>query len=105
MPRNFRELQDKMSTASRTASAAEYQRLVEEMSLYELRKARELTQTKVAEELQIGQGDVSRLERRTDMYVSTLASYLQAVGADLEIRAVFPGGRVVKITQFSEDAA
>jgi hypothetical protein len=38
----------------------------------------------------MGQGDVSKLERRTDMYVSTLASYLQAVGADLEIRAVFP---------------
>jgi len=37
------------------------------------------------------------------MYVSTLASYLQAVGADLEIRAVFPDGRAVKITQFSEE--
>jgi len=36
------------------------------------------------------------------MYVSTLASYLQAVGADLEIRAVFPDGHAVKITQFSE---
>ena len=50
----------------------------------------------------MGQGDVSKLERRTDMYVSTLASYLQAVGADLEIRALFPDGRIVKITQFSE---
>ena len=55
--------------------------------------------------MHIGQGDVSNLERRADMYVSTLAGYLQAVGADLEIRAVFPDGRVVKITQFSEDAA
>ena len=64
-----------------------------------------MTQAKVAEELQIGQGDVSKLERRTDMYVSTLAGYLQAVGAELEIRAVFPDGRVVKIRQFSEDAA
>ena len=73
-----------------------------EMSLHQLRKARELTQTKIAEELHMGQGDVSKLERRTDMYVSTLASYLQAVGADLEIRAVFPDGRAVKITQFSE---
>lgn len=64
--------------------------------------ARELTQTKLADELQIGQGDVSKLERRTDMYVSTLASYLEAVGAHLEIRAVFPDGRTVKITQFSD---
>ncbi len=62
-----------------------------------------MTQTTIAEELHIGQGDVSKLERRTDMYVSTLAGYLQAVGAELEIRAVFPEGRVVKITQFAEE--
>lgn len=105
MARKFKELQERMSAVSRAASDAEYQRLVEEMSLFELRKARELTQAKVAEELQIGQGDVSKLEHRADMYVSTLAGYLQAVGADLEIRAVFPDGRVVKITQFSGDAA
>ncbi len=72
------------------------------MSLYQLRKARELTQTKVAGDLHIGQGDVSKLERRTDMYVSTLAGYLRAVGADLEIRALFPDGSAVKINQFSE---
>ena len=57
---------------------------------------------KVAEELHIGQGDVSKLERRTDMYVSTLAGFLRAVGAELEIRAVFADGGAVKITQFSE---
>jgi transcriptional regulator with XRE-family HTH domain len=87
---------------AREASSAEHRWLVEEMSLHQLRKARELTQTKIAEELHMAQGDVSKLERRADMYVSTLASYLQAVGADLEIRAVFPDGRAVKITQFSE---
>jgi transcriptional regulator with XRE-family HTH domain len=94
-----------MSPGARTASAVEYQRLVEEMSLHQLRKAREMTQTRIAEELQMGQGDVSKLERRTDMYVSTLASYLQAVGAELEIRAVFPDGRTVKIRQFSEETS
>ncbi len=102
MAKNFRELRAKMSPAARVASEAEHRRLVEEMSLHQLRKARELTQTKIAEELHMGQGDVSKLERRADMYVSTLAGYLQAVGADLEIRAVFPDGRTVKITQFSE---
>lgn len=105
MARKFKELQDRMPAASRAASDAEYHRLIDEMSLHELRKARELTQVKVAEELHIGQGDVSKLERRADMYVSTLAGYLQAVGADLEIRAVFPDGRAVKITQFAEDAS
>ena len=102
MARNFQDLRAKMSPAAREAGAAEHRRLIEEMSLHQLRKARELTQTKIAEDLHMGQGDVSKLERRTDMYVSTLASYLQAVGADLEIRAVFPDGRAVKITQFSE---
>ena len=102
MAKNFEELRGKMSSRAREVSDAEYRRLVEEMSLLQLRKARELTQTKIAEELHMGQGDVSKLERRTDMYVSTLASYLQAVGAELEIRAVFPHGRAVKITQFAE---
>ncbi len=102
MAKKFEQLRAKMSPKAREASAAEHRRLVEEMSLLQLRKARELTQTRLAEELHMGQGDVSKLERRTDMYVSTLASYLQAVGADLEIRALFPDGRTVKITQFSE---
>jgi hypothetical protein len=67
-------------------------------------KGRELTQTRIVGELHIGQGDVSKLERRTDMYVSTLVSYFEAVGADLEIRAVFPDGHAVRITQFSEES-
>jgi hypothetical protein len=82
MAKNFRELRARMSDGARAASAAEHRRLVEEMSLYQLRKARELAQVKIAGELHMGQGDISKLERRTDMYVSTLASYLQAVGAD-----------------------
>jgi transcriptional regulator with XRE-family HTH domain len=91
-----------MSGEAKAASEAERRRLMDEMSLHELRKARELTQTKIAGDLHMGQGDVSKLERRTDMYVSTLASYLQAIGADLEIRAVFPDGRAVRIKQFSD---
>lgn len=102
MAKNFQELRARMSPEARAVSKAEHLRLVEEMSLHQLRKARELTQTKIAEELHMGQGDVSKLERRTDMYVSTLAGYLQAVGADLEIRAIFPDGRAVKINQFAE---
>jgi len=103
MAKNFRELRDRLSPGARAASEAESKRLRrEEMTLRELRRARELTQTRLAEELHIGQGDVSKLERRTDMYVSTLASYLEAVGAHLEIRAVFPDGQAVHITQFSE---
>ena len=102
MAKNFSQLRNGMSAQARLVSTEEHRRLVEEMSLHQLRRARELTQSKIAGELHIGQGDISKLERRTDMYVSTLASYLQAIGADLEIRAVFPDGSAVKITQFSE---
>ena len=102
MAKNFRELRARMSAEAKAASEAEHRRLMDEMSLHQLRKARQLTQTKIAGELHMGQGDVSKLEKRTDMYVSTLASYLQAVGANLEIRAIFPDGRAVKIKQFSE---
>ena len=104
MARNFNELRAKMDPARRTKVEERVQEALKAMPLEELREARELTQTKIADELHMGQGDVSKLERRTDMYVSTLASYLQAVGADLEIRAVFPDGRAVKITQFSEES-
>ena len=103
MARSFQELRSKMSPSGKAASAAEYDRLTKELSLQELRKARELTQTSIAAELEIAQGDVSKLERRTDMYISTLANYLHAVGAELEIRAVFPDGNAVKMTQFVED--
>ena len=102
MAKNFQELRAKMASGAWAGSDGEHRRLIEEMSLYQLRKARGLTQTRIAEDLHRGQGDVSRLERRTGMCVSTLASYLQAVGADLEIRAVFPDGRAVKITQFAQ---
>ena len=102
MAKNFKELRGKMSTKARAAGDAEYERLVEEMSLQQLRKAREMTQSRISEELHMGQGDVSRLERRADMYVSTLSGFLNAVGAELEIRAVFPDGKIVRIKQFSE---
>jgi DNA-binding MarR family transcriptional regulator len=65
MARNFRELRDRISVEGKAASEAEHLRLVEEMSLHELRRARELTQTKIAGDLHVGQGDVSKLERRT----------------------------------------
>jgi len=61
-----------------------------------IRNAREMTQTRLAEVLEMDQGNISKLEKRTDMYLSTLRSYVEAMGGALEIRAVFPDG-VVKI--------
>jgi DNA-binding transcriptional regulator YiaG len=69
------------------------------MTLHQLREARSLTQVNLAKVLNVNQGAVSKMEKRTDMYVSTLRSYIKAMGGDLEIRAVFPEGEV-KIEQF-----
>jgi len=103
MAKKFSELRDKMSPAARAASEREFRRIVAEMPLEELRAARELTQTSLAKILDVGQSEVSKIEKRTDMYVSTLASYVKAMGGELEICAVFPDGKV-KISQFEDIA-
>jgi len=100
MARKFSELREKMSPAARAESEREFRRMVEEMPLRKLRAARELTQENLASVLHVKQSEVSKIERRTDMYLSTLASYVKAMGGILEVRATFPDGEVVKINQF-----
>lgn len=69
------------------------------MTLYQLREARSLTQVNLAKVLNINQGAVSRMEKRTDMYVSTLRNFIQAMGGRLQVKAIFPEGEV-EIEQF-----
>ncbi|MBV8939028.1 MAG: helix-turn-helix transcriptional regulator [Alphaproteobacteria bacterium] len=76
--------------------------IAEEATLQELRKALHCSQEKVAEELGVNQAAVSKIERRTDMYVSTLRSYIEAMGGSLDIVAQFPGSPPVHISQFKE---
>ena len=99
MAKNFRELQAKMGPASLARSREKARRYSSEMALDELREALELTQETLAGVLGIKQSAVSKIERRTDMYVSTLTSVVKAMGGELSIEAVFPQGRV-KINQF-----
>ena len=75
--------------------------LLVEMPLHELRRARELTQRDMAKLLKVNQPAVSKLEQRADVYVSSLPSYIEAVGGKLKIVAEFPEGEVA-ITNFSE---
>ena len=75
--------------------------LVAEMPLHELRRARALTQRDMAKKLKVNQPAVSKLEQRTDVYVSSLRSYIEAVGGRLKIVAEFPDGDVA-ITNFSD---
>ncbi len=64
--------------------------IAEEMSLQELRKAHGLAQQRVAEKLGIGQDGVSRLEKRSDVLISTLRGYVEAMGGELSLIAEFP---------------
>jgi DNA-binding XRE family transcriptional regulator len=100
--RNFSELRAKMSPEARERSDARAREMLANMPLDELRAARELTQENLAAVLGVKQASISKMERRADMYISTLSKFIEAMGGKLEIRACFPEG-TVRITQFSED--
>jgi transcriptional regulator with XRE-family HTH domain len=99
--RSFAELRKRMAPGRRARNVEATQRMLASMALYELRQARERSQEELARELKVGQPAVAKLERRTDMYVSNLRRYIEALGGSLEITARFPNG-TVKITNFSD---
>jgi len=100
MAKKFAELRAKMSSAARARSEAIYRQLLAEMPLSELRQARGLSQKALAEVLHVNQASVSKMERRADMYISTLRTHIEAMGGELEIIARFPDG-VVRIENFT----
>lgn len=78
------------------------QELIEEhLALQEVRKAMAKTQKDVAKTLKISQDGVSRIEKRNDLYVSTLRNYIEALGGRLNIVAELPGHPAVTISEFS----
>lgn len=79
------------------------QLIAEEMTLRDLRKARKLTQARVAKTLGITQDGVSRLEKRTDLLLSTLRKAVKAMGGDVRIVAEFPDRAPVLLSDLSED--
>lgn len=99
MAKPFKELERKMRPEARARSEAKARRMIEEMPLNEIRAARELTQEHLAKVLRVKQASISKLERRADMYISTLRDFVRAMGGELEITARFPEGQV-RINQF-----
>jgi len=75
---------------------------LQRMALEELRNAKRLTQADMAEMLDVPQSSISRIERRADMYLSTLRNYVHAMGGVLQMQAVFPDGGTVAISRFGE---
>jgi DNA-binding XRE family transcriptional regulator len=92
--RKWSELAAKMSPESLAEIEQRKEQLIAEMPLEHLRAARQLTQNNLAQVLGVNQSAVSKIEKRTDMYISTLRSYIEAMGGQLEIEAVFPEGSV-----------
>ncbi len=101
MAKKWRELYEKLPAERRAQIEKEVARDLAEMPLQELRRAREMSQTRLAEVLGTTQPEISKIEHRTDLYVSTLRSYIEAMGGDLEIVARFPDG-AVRVRQFKE---
>jgi transcriptional regulator with XRE-family HTH domain len=101
MTKNFNVLRAKRSPEARARARVLANKYEAEMALDELREARALTQVNLAEILGVNQPAISKMERQTDMYVSTLRSIVRAMGGHLRVEAVFPEGRV-EISQFKQ---
>ena len=102
--RNFRELLEAMPAERQRRIEKRFQKSLAAMPLDQLRKAQQMTQLQLAEILGVNQGEISKIEHRSDLCVSTLADYIEAMGGRLEIRAVFKD-REVRITQFEDLAS
>jgi transcriptional regulator with XRE-family HTH domain len=97
--KNFNTLVEKRTPEARERARQLADKYRTEMALGELREAREMTQQHLARILKVNQAAVSKMERRTDMYVSTLQDFVRAMGGELKITASFPEG-AVEISQF-----
>jgi DNA-binding XRE family transcriptional regulator len=82
-----------LKIAKRTAEL-----MAEEMTLQELRRARQITQVKMAKKLGIAQKQISEIEKRTDMHISTLRRSIEAMGGKLSLVAEFPDRKPVKLS-------
>jgi hypothetical protein len=102
MPTNWNDLKHKSSPEVRARLKREADAELERIGFHKLRQARQQTQVAIAQKLKIAQGSVSRMERQSDFLLSTLREYVDALGGQLELRAVFPEGDFV-IETFGSD--
>jgi len=98
MPVSLEEILNEMSADRRARVMRRADEIREELNLRELRRQRRLTQARLSKKLKIGQEGVSRIERRQDMNVSTLRSYVEGIGGELWIEARFPDQPPVVLT-------
>ena len=101
MKKKFSMLRENLSSDAQAEVRNQIGALMAKMPLNELRRARGLSQKVLAQALAVQQPAIAKMEQRTDMYISTLRSHIEAMGGELEIVAKFPDGSV-KISNFSQ---
>lgn len=104
MPTNINDIVKALPSAQRKRVEARAAQLIaEEMTLRDLRRARKLTQARVAKALGITQDGVSRLESRSDLLLSTLRKTIEAMGGNLSLVAQFPDRKPVVLSGIADD--
>jgi len=98
----FEQLRTGLSAEGRAKAVALTGAMERDLSLTELRRARAMTQDQLAAHLHVGQASIAKLERRTDMYLSTLRRFVEAMGGELEIVARFPDQQLVRLRGLGE---
>ena len=101
MAKKFTELRAGMSQAACEKANGMARQMVAVMPLNELRQARGLSQKMLADVLHVQQPSIAKIEKRTDMYLPTLRSHIEAMGGELDVIARFPDGSV-KINNFAD---
>lgn len=91
MAHSFKRLSDaaKADPVRRARIEEQKRALRDVLALAQLRESRQMTQRQIAEQLQVSQANISRIEHQDDLYLSTLSEYIEALGGRLEITAVF----------------
>lgn len=103
MAKTLKDRLNKLPTARRKEINQRAKELIaKEMTLRDLRKALELTQVDLGAKLHMNQESVSRLERRSDLLLSTLVSYVKVMGGELNLMVTFPNRPPVKLTGFED---
>jgi transcriptional regulator with XRE-family HTH domain len=102
MAKKIAELRNRLTPDRLERINERVQAELQQIRLQELRRARASTQETIAEIMSVPQSAVSKIEGRTDAYISTIRRYLEAMGGELKIVAHFPDGATYEITQFHE---
>jgi DNA-binding XRE family transcriptional regulator len=106
MPVPLKDVLDALPPKRRAELDRRFKELVNEVeSLKELRRISAKSQAKIAETLKISQPAVSKIEKQTDMYLSTLRSYVEAMGGELDVIVRLPNRAPVKVMSLEDVAS